>query len=65
MHSAVASRSPLITVVLHAQQEFEPGSRSRQLPNGRIVFPTLDKTDLKGNVMQELGHQHVDKPHLP
>ena len=50
----------LIDVVLDRNQEFEPRSRARQLPDGRIVspnledmYPFLDETELMDNVIQE------------
>lgn len=58
---ALAASGPaLIDVVLDPQQEFEPRSRARQLPDGRIVspnledmYPFLDDTELMGNVIKE------------
>ncbi len=58
---ALAADGPaLIDVVLDPQQEFEPRSRARQLPGGRIVspkledmYPFLDDTELMDNVIQE------------
>jgi acetolactate synthase-1/2/3 large subunit len=58
---ALAASGPaLIDVVLDPQQEFEPRSKARQLPDGRIVspnledmYPFLDETELMGNVIQE------------
>jgi acetolactate synthase-1/2/3 large subunit len=50
----------LIDVVLDPTQEFEPRSRARQLPDGRIVspnledmYPFLDETELMDNVIKE------------
>ncbi len=50
----------LIDVVLDRNQEFEPRSRARQLPDGRIVspnledmYPFLDETELMDNVIHE------------
>jgi acetolactate synthase-1/2/3 large subunit len=58
---ALAADGPtLIDVVLDPQQEFEPRSKARQLPDGRIVspnledmYPFLDESELMGNVIQE------------
>jgi acetolactate synthase-1/2/3 large subunit len=58
---ALAAEGPaLIDVVLDRNQEFEPRSRARQLPDGRIVspnledmYPFLDATELMDNVIQE------------
>jgi len=58
---ALAAEGPaLIDVVLDPQQEFEPRSRARQLPDGRIVspnledmYPFLDQAELMGNVIEE------------
>ncbi|HSZ63824.1 MAG TPA: thiamine pyrophosphate-binding protein [Terriglobales bacterium] len=58
---ALASDGPaLIDVVLDRNQEFEPRSRARQLPDGRIVspnledmYPFLDETELMDNVIKE------------
>jgi acetolactate synthase-1/2/3 large subunit len=58
---ALAADGPaLIDVVLDPNQEFEPRSRARQLPDGRIVspnledmYPFLDETELKDNVIEE------------
>jgi acetolactate synthase-1/2/3 large subunit len=58
---ALAASGPvLIDVVLDPRQEFEPRSRARQLPDGRIVspnledmYPFLDETELMGNVIKE------------
>jgi acetolactate synthase-1/2/3 large subunit len=50
----------LVDVELDPNQEFEPRSRARQLPDGRIVspnledmYPFLDETELKDNVIKE------------
>jgi acetolactate synthase-1/2/3 large subunit len=50
----------LIDVVLDPNQEFEPRSRARQLPDGRIVspnledmYPFLDEPELMDNVIKE------------
>jgi acetolactate synthase-1/2/3 large subunit len=58
---ALAADGPaLIDVVLDPNQEFEPRSRARQLPDGRIVspnledmYPFLDETKLMDNVIKE------------
>ncbi|MGB0049540.1 MAG: thiamine pyrophosphate-dependent enzyme, partial [Terriglobales bacterium] len=58
---ALATDGPaLIDVVLDRNQEFEPRSRARQLPDGRIVspnledmYPFLDETELMDNVIHE------------
>jgi len=58
---ALASDGPaLIDVVLDRNQEFEPRSRARQLPDGRIVspnledmYPFLEETELMDNVIEE------------
>jgi acetolactate synthase-1/2/3 large subunit len=58
---ALAADGPaLIDVVLDPAQEFEPRSRARQLPDGRIVspnledmYPFLDPHELKDNVILE------------
>ena len=58
---ALAADGPtLIDVVLDPQQEFEPRSRARQLPDGSIVspkledmYPFLDEDELLGNVIKE------------
>jgi acetolactate synthase I/II/III large subunit len=58
---ALSSEGPaLVDVVLDPTQEFEPRSRSRQLPDGRIVspnledmYPFLDETELMDNVVKE------------
>jgi acetolactate synthase I/II/III large subunit len=61
---ALAASGPaLIDVVLDPQQEFEPRSRARQLPDGRIVspnledmYPFLDKAELAGNIIKDSGN---------
>jgi len=58
---ALAADGPaLIDVVLDPNQQFEPRSRARQLPDGQIVspnledmYPFLEETELKDNVIQE------------
>jgi acetolactate synthase I/II/III large subunit len=58
---ALAADGPtLIDVVLDPNQEFDPRSRARQLPDGRIVspnledmYPFLDETELMDNVYKE------------
>jgi acetolactate synthase-1/2/3 large subunit len=58
---ALAADGPaLIDVVLDPNQEFEPRSRARQLPDGRIVspnledmYPFLDEIELMDNVIKE------------
>ena len=58
---ALAADGPaLIDVVLDPQQEFEPRSRARELPDGRMVspnledmYPFLDETELMDNVIKE------------
>ena len=58
---ALAADGPaLIDVVLDPAQEFEPRSRARQLPDGRIVspnledmYPFLDETELLDNMIKE------------
>jgi len=58
---ALAAEGPaLIDVVLDPNQEFEPRSRARQLPDGRIVspnledmYPFLDESELMDNVIRE------------
>jgi acetolactate synthase-1/2/3 large subunit len=58
---ALAADGPaLIDVVLDPTQEFEPRSKARQLPDGRIVspnledmYPFLDETELMDNVIKE------------
>jgi acetolactate synthase I/II/III large subunit len=58
---ALAADGPaLIDVVLDPSQEFEPRSRARQLPDGRIVspnledmYPFLDEGELMDNVIKE------------
>jgi acetolactate synthase I/II/III large subunit len=57
---ALAADGPtLIDVVLDMNQEFEPRSRARQLPDGQIVspnledmYPFLDETELMDNVIK-------------
>ena len=50
----------LIDVALDPNQEFEPRSKARQLPDGRIVspnledmYPFLDETELTDNMVKE------------
>jgi len=50
----------LIDVALDPNQEFEPRSKARQLPDGRVVspnledmYPFLDETELMDNVVKE------------
>jgi acetolactate synthase I/II/III large subunit len=58
---ALAADGPaLIDVVLDPHQEFEPRSRARQLPDGRIVspnledmYPFLDEAELMDNVIKK------------
>jgi acetolactate synthase-1/2/3 large subunit len=58
---ALAADGPaLIDVVLDPNQEFEPRSRARQLPDGRVtspnledMYPFLDETELMDNVIKE------------
>lgn len=58
---ALAADGPaLIDVVLDQNQEFEPRSKARQLPDGRIVspnledmYPFLDEGELLDNVIKE------------
>ena len=58
---ALAADGPaLLDVVLDPTQEFEPRSKARQLPDGRIVspsledmYPFLDETELMDNVISE------------
>ncbi len=58
---ALAADGPaLIDVVLDQNQEFEPRSKARQLPDGRIVspnledmYPFLDESELLDNVIKE------------
>jgi acetolactate synthase I/II/III large subunit len=58
---ALAADGPaLIDAVLDPNQEFEPRSRARQLPDGRIVspnledmYPFLEETELRDNVIKE------------
>ena len=61
VNRALAAEGPaLIDIVLDPAQEFEPRSRARQLPDGRIVspnledmYPFLDETELMDNVFKE------------
>ena len=61
LDQALAARGPsLIDVVVDPAQEFEPRSRARQLPDGRIVssnledmYPFLDEAELMDNVIKE------------
>jgi acetolactate synthase-1/2/3 large subunit len=58
---ALAAHGPaLIDVVLDPNQEFEPRSRARQLPDGRIVspnledmYPFLDEAELTDNIIRD------------
>ena len=58
---ALAAEGPaLIDVVLDPHQEFEPRSRARQLPDGRIaspeledMYPFLGETELMDNMIKE------------
>ncbi|HVM94177.1 MAG TPA: thiamine pyrophosphate-binding protein [Terriglobales bacterium] len=58
---ALAATGPaLIDVVLDPAQEFEPRSKARQLPDGRIVspnledmYPFLNQAELQDNVIKE------------
>ena len=58
---ALATTGPaLLDIVLDPSQEFEPRSKARQLPDGRIVspnledmYPFLDETELMDNVIKE------------
>lgn len=58
---ALAADGPaLIDVVLDPNQEFEPRSKAKQLPDGRIVspaledmYPFLNETELMDNVIKE------------
>jgi len=58
---ALATDGPaLIDVVMDPAQEFEPRSKARQLPDGRIVspnledmYPFLDQAELKENVIKD------------
>jgi len=46
---ALAADGPaLIDVVLDPNQEFEPRSKARQLPDGKIVSPTLETCTIPG-----------------
>jgi len=61
VHHALESDGPaLVDVVIDPAQEFEPRSKARQLPDGRIVspnledmYPFLDETELMDNVVME------------
>jgi acetolactate synthase I/II/III large subunit len=61
VNRALAAEGPaLIDVVLDPNQEFEPRSKARQLPDGRIVspnledmYPFLDETELMDNIIKE------------
>jgi acetolactate synthase I/II/III large subunit len=61
IEQALAADGPsLIDVALDPNQEFEPRSKARQLPDGRIVspnledmYPFLDQTELMDNVAKE------------
>ncbi len=58
---ALSAQGPaLVDVALDPAQEFEPRSKARQLPDGRIVspnledmYPFLDQTELMDNVIEE------------
>ena len=58
---ALAAQGPaLLDVVLDPSQEFEPRSKARQLPDGKIVspnledmYPFLDQTELMDNIIKE------------
>jgi acetolactate synthase I/II/III large subunit len=58
---ALAADGPsLVDVVLDPNQEFEPRSRARQLPDGRIVspnledmYPFLDEAELTDNIIRD------------
>ena len=59
-HALSANGPALIDVVLDPSQEFEPRSRARQLPDGRIIspdledmYPFLDQAELMDNVIKE------------
>ena len=59
-HALAAEGPTVIDVVCDPNQEFEPRSRARQLPDGRIVspnledmYPFLDETELMDNVIKE------------
>jgi acetolactate synthase-1/2/3 large subunit len=61
IRQALAAAGPaLIDVVLDPNQEFEPRSKARQLPDGSIVspaledmYPFLEESELMGNVIKE------------
>jgi acetolactate synthase-1/2/3 large subunit len=61
VHHALESDGPvLVDVVIDPAQEFEPRSKARQLPDGRIVspnledmYPFLDETELMDNIVAE------------
>jgi acetolactate synthase I/II/III large subunit len=61
VNRALAADGPsLVDVVLDPNQEFEPRSRARQLPDGQIVspnledmYPFLDDAELMDNVIKE------------
>ncbi len=58
---ALAASGPaLIDVMLDPEQQFEPRSRAKQLPDGRIVsppledmYPFLDEDELKSNIIND------------
>ncbi len=58
---AIADSGPaLIDVMLDPDQQFEPRSRAKQLPDGRIVsppledmYPFLDEDELKSNIISD------------
>ncbi|MGB9234110.1 MAG: thiamine pyrophosphate-binding protein [Terriglobales bacterium] len=59
-HALGAEGPALIDVVLDPKQEFEPRSKARQLPDGKIVspnledmYPFLDETELMDNIIKE------------
>ena len=59
-HALAADGPALIDVMLDRNQEFEPRSRARQLPDGRIVspnledmYPFLNEIELMDNVIKE------------
>ena len=59
-HALAAEGPTVIDVVCDPNQEFEPRSRARQLPDGRIVspnledmYPFLDETELMDNVIKK------------
>jgi acetolactate synthase-1/2/3 large subunit len=60
MPALEADGPTLVDVVLDPNQEFEPRSKARRLPDGRIVspdledmYPFLDETELMGKVIKE------------